>query len=112
MKIHVDGHPVYQSSESTKYDDAKKLLAKLQGKKSRGEITGGAPDKVMIGELLDDVLESDIEESTRKIWKLVVTKNLRPFFGKLRAARLTTDKMKAYRKKRKDEDRSDATVNR
>jgi hypothetical protein len=38
---------------------------------------------------LDDVLKSDIEESTRKIWRLVVEKSLRPFFGKLKATRLT-----------------------
>ena len=112
VKIHVDGRPVFESSKSAKYDDAKKLLAKLQGKKARGEVTGGAPDKVLIGELLDDVLTSDIEESTRYIWKLVVKKNIRPFFGHIKAARLSTDLMDDYREKRKAEGCVDATVNR
>jgi integrase len=61
---------------------------------------------------LDDVLKSDIEDSTRYIWKLVVEKNLSPSFGKVRAARLSTDLMDRYREKRTGEGYSDATVNR
>ena len=104
VKIRVDGHPVYESSKSTKKSDAIKLRDKLLAKKHRGEISGGAPDKVLISELLDDVLKSDIEESTRK--------NLRPSFGKVRAARLSTDLMDRYREKRTGEGRADSTVNR
>ncbi|MDQ2835105.1 MAG: hypothetical protein M3Y50_15455 [Acidobacteriota bacterium] len=65
-----------QSSKSTKKTDAIKLRDKLLGKKHRGEITGGAPDKVLIGELLDDGLKSDLEESTRYIWNAVIEKNI------------------------------------
>jgi integrase len=111
-KLSINGRSVSRSSESTNYDDAVKLLTKLQGQKHRGELTGGAPDKVLIGELLDDVLKSNIEESTRKIWKLVVEKSIRPFFGNTKAARLTTDMMDQYRKKRLKDGVTDATVNR
>src|ERR1039458_7653222 len=112
VKIRVDGRPIYESSKSTKKSEAIKLRDKLLAKKHRGEISGGAPDRVLINELLDDVLKSDIKESTRKIWRLVVEKSIRPFFGKLKATRLTTDKMDQYRKKRKDGGVMDATVNR
>jgi integrase len=112
VKLSVNGHPVYKSSKSIKKTDAIKLRDKLLAKKHRGELTGGAPEKVLIGELLDDVLKSDVKESTRYIWKKIVEKNLRPFFGHVRAARLTTDLMDDYRKKRTDEKRSHATVNR
>jgi hypothetical protein len=88
------------------------LRDKLLAKKHRGEIAGGTPDKILIGELLDDVLKSDIEESTRYIWKLVVEKSLRPAFGNVRAARLSTDLMDQYRDKRTADGRTDATVNR
>ncbi|WP_158786816.1 site-specific integrase [Granulicella sp. L46] len=84
----------------------------MLAKKHRGEITGGTPDKVLIGELLDDVLKSDIEESTRYIWKVVVEKNLRPFFGSIRAARLSTDIMERYREKRVSEGCAESTANR
>lgn len=112
VKIRVDGRPVYESSKSTKKSDAVKLRDKMLAKRHRGELTGGAPEKVLVAELLDDVLKSDIKESTRYIWRKVVEKNIRPFFGKLRAARLSTDQMDNYREKRKAEGRSDATVNR
>jgi integrase len=112
VQVSVDNQRISESSKSTKKSDALKLRDKLLAKKHRGEITGGRPDKVLIGELLDDVLKSDIEESTRYIWKLVVEKNLRPSFGKVRAARLSTDLMDKYRDKRTGEGCSDATVNR
>ena len=112
VKVHIDGKPVYQSSNSTKRSDAIKLRDKLLGKRERGENIGGSPDRILIGELLDDVLKSDIKDSTRYIWEKVVEKNIHPFFGQTRAARLTTDKMDEYRQKRKAEGRSDATVNR
>jgi integrase len=112
VKIRVDGRPVYESSKSDKKSDAIKLRDKMLAKKSRGELSGGAADKVMIGELLDDVLKSDVKPSTRYIWEKVIEKNIRPFFGKIRAQRLTTDMMDRYREKRKGEGRSDATANR
>lgn len=112
VKVRVDGRPVYQSSKSTKKSDAIRLRDKLLAQKHRGELSGGAPDRVLITELLDDVLKSDIKESTRYVWQKVIEKNIRPFFGRMRAQRLSTDHMDEYRKKRKTEGRSDATVNR
>lgn len=112
VKIHVDGHPVYESSKSTRYNDAVKLRDRLIAKKVRGEVTGGSPSKVLLGELLDDVLKSDIAESTRKVWRLSIEKNLRPVFGNTRAARLTTDMLEQYREKRQNEGAAPATANR
>ena len=112
VRVYIDNKPISRSSKSTKKSDAIKLRDQLLAKKHRGEITGGTPDKVLIGELLDDVLKSDIEESTRHIWNAVVEKNLRPSFGKVRAARLSTDLMDRYREKRTGQGRTDATVNR
>ena len=105
VKVRVDGRPVYESSKSTKKSDAIKLRDKLLAQRHRGELSGGAPDKVLITELLDDVLKSDIKDSTRYVWEKCIEKNIRPFFGKYRAQRLSTDLMDAYRKKRKAEGR-------
>lgn len=112
VKLYVDGQPVYHSSKSTKKADAVSLLEKLISQRHRGEISGRRTDRILINELLDDVLKSDVEESTRYVWELVVRKSLRPFFGKIKAARLTTDKMKQYRAKRLAEGCTDATANR
>jgi integrase len=100
VKIHVNGRPVYKSSESKKHADAVKLRNQLLGKKERKEITGGVPDKVLIGELLDDVLKSDIAQSTKYVWEKVINKNIRPYFGDTKAANLTTDLMEKYREAR------------
>jgi integrase len=112
VQVWVDNKQLSQSSKSTKKSEAIKLRDKLLGKKHRREITGGPAESVLIGELLDDVLKSDIEESTRYIWKLVAEKSLRPFFGKTRGARLSTDLLDRYREKRTGEGVTHATVNR
>jgi integrase len=112
VQVCVDNKKIRQSSKSPKKSEAIKLRDKLLGKKHRREITGGPAETVLIAELLDDTLKSDIEESTRYIWKLVVEKNLRPFFGKIKAARLSTDLLDDYREKRIAEGRSHSTANR
>jgi integrase len=112
VKIRVDGRPVYESSGSTKRADAIKHRDKMLAKKHRGELSGGAPDKVLIDELLNDVLKSDVKPSTLYIWKKVVEKSIRPFFGKIKARRLSTDHMDDYRAKRKSQGVVDSTVNR
>jgi integrase len=112
VKIHIDGCPVYESSHSTKKSDAVKLRNKLLAKMERGEISGGTPDKVLIGELLDDLVRSDVKESTRYIYEKVIEKSIRPYFGAIRAQRLTTDMMEQYRRKRKGTGAKDSTVNR
>jgi integrase len=112
VKIHIDGRPIYQSSKSSKKSAAIKLRDQLLAKKSRGEISGGTPDRVLIGELLDDLIKSDVKESTRYIYEKVIEKNIRPHFGSIKASRLNTDMMDAYRERRKSESARDSTVNR
>src|SRR5260370_39369384 len=111
-KIRVDGRPVYESSKSTKKSDAIKLRDKRLAKKHRGEISGGAPDRVLIADLLDDLIKSDVQESTRYIYEKVIEKNISPFFGKLKALRLSTDLMDDYRKKQNAGGALDSTVKR
>lgn len=112
VQIRVNGHSVAESSKSNKKADAITLRDKLLSRRVRGELAGGTPDRILIGELLDDVLLSDIKESTRYIWTKLVAKNIRPFFGRIKAVNLTTAKMNDYRKKRIAEGVVDSTANR
>jgi integrase len=112
VKIRVDGRPVYESSKSDKKSEAIKLRDKMLSKKHRGELSGGAPDRVLIGELLDDLIKSDVRDTTRYIYEKVIEKSIRPYFGTTKASRLTTDMMDAYREKRKRSAAKDSTVNR
>ncbi len=69
------------------------LPDQLLGKKARGETGDSAAAKVTCSELLDDLLEyaeGNIKASTAHIWKLVIEANIKPFFGHLKTARLTT----------------------
>jgi len=111
----VDGKQRQVSSKSSDIREARKLRDRLLGQKARGELTSSEADKVTCGELLDDLLEyadANIKPSTAKIWRLVIEANIRPFFGNVRAARLTTEKLKQYRTTRKEAKRSDSTANR
>ena len=53
-----------------------------------------------------------VRPDTLKIQTLVVDANLRPFFGKMKGDKLTTDILLAYRKHRADQGRSPSTANR
>jgi len=73
------------------------------------------PIKSPAAELLDDLLEhskTNVKESTAKVWKWCIEANIRAFFGNIKAARLTTETMRDYRRKRLDEGRSETTCNR
>lgn len=115
VKVHVDGKPIRESSKSGKYEDAKRLRDKLLGQKHRGEISGGHPDRVTVGELLDDFLlhaKNNVRESTEYIYRKVTENSLRPFFATLKACKVTTTKLNEYRQSRISAGRSEATANR
>lgn len=100
------GNPVYESADSSRYEDAVRLKKKLIGQIENEMRAGGDPDSVRINELFDDLLGENGTEAkaeTKYIYKLVIDSHLRPFFGKLKASKLTTDHLKNYRKKRKAE---------
>jgi integrase len=74
-----------------------------------------AVERITCNQLLDDLLDharANARPSTAKVYQLVVDANLRPFFGHLRAAALTTEKLKEYRRRRLSESRTEATCNR
>jgi integrase len=111
----IDGKQYQKSSGSSDIKDAKKLRDQILGKKARGEVGNVVADKITCGQLLDDVLRHVAENgkaSTAKVWKLVIDANLRPFFGHLKAATLSTDRMREYRDQRQAEGRAGSTCNR
>ncbi len=111
----VDGKQYQKSSHSSDVRDARRLRDEILGRKVRGEVGNVAVERTTCGQLLDDLLEhaeANAKGSTAKIWRLVIESNLRPFFGHLKPAALTTEKLKDYRRKRTAEGRSEATCNR
>ena len=115
VSLWADGRQIQKSSGSRRRQDAVSLRDQLLGRKVRGEVSDVALAKITCGELLDDLLEygqANIRSSTARIWKLVIEANIRPFFGHLKVAKLTTEKLKEYRRKRSAEGRCDSTSNR
>ena len=115
VSYYINGRQVQRSSRSNNIQDAKRLRDEILGKKARGEMGDSASQKITCNELLDDLLEygkSNIKASTAHIWGLVIKANIRPFFGHLKVASLTTEKLKDYRRKRLAEGRSEGTCNR
>jgi hypothetical protein len=112
LQLYVDGNAKQQSTKCSDLAGAKRFRDQQIGKKVRGELSSGKPETLLINELLDDVLKSDIAESTRKNWTQVVTASIRPFFGNMKACRITTNKIEEYRVKRLADGVVDATVNR
>ncbi|MBM3795481.1 MAG: hypothetical protein FJW31_15770 [Acidobacteria bacterium] len=115
VSLWVDGRQLQKSSGSERRQDAVLLRDQLLGKKARGETPDIIAAKVTCGELLDDLLayaEVNIKPTTAHVWKLCIDPNVRPFFGHLKAASLTTAKLQEYRRKRVAAGRSEATANR
>lgn len=65
-----------------------------------------------IGELLDDLVNNTARAETAKVRRYVIEANIRPFFGKIKAKRLTTATIEHYRERRLKDGISDATANR
>lgn len=104
-RVYVDGKPVERSAKTTDYEKAKRELAKMNGQKARGEL-GGRNGKLTIAKVLDTfvrVLPTRAGEDTVTIQTLVINAHLRPHFGAMRADKITTDALLAYREARRKE---------
>jgi integrase len=109
-----DGKQRQVSTRCDRLDKAKKFRDQLLGKKLRGDLNHEA-SKVTCDELLDDLInhsQTAVKDTTARIWKWCIEANVRPFFGHLKAATLTTEHLREYRSRRTTEGRSDVTVNR
>ena len=72
--------------------------------------------KVTCRELLDDLLAhydaGNAKPTTTRVFRWCIEANLKPYFGDLKAATLSTPKLKAYRDKRKADGVTETTCNR
>src|SRR5262245_58175098 len=83
VKVHIDGRPVYESTGTTSYSDAIQHRDKMLARKVRGQLSGGAPDRITINELIDDFLQySTAALETRRVYAYVLDANVRPELGK------------------------------
>src|ERR1700679_2693979 len=81
------GRQVRESSESSVFDDADRLLKKRQGEAVSGKFAGLSSERITMGELLAGV-EEDYEENARRSLPQLLCrlKHLKPAFESIRSA--------------------------
>jgi hypothetical protein len=113
IRYSANGRQIRESSESTVFDDAYRLVKKRHGEVVTGKFAGLGPERIKIGELLDDV-ETDYRDNARTSLPQLLSrlKRLKPAFGSIRAADFSSDHVKRYRAKRLAEEAKRAAINR
>lgn len=113
IRCYRNGELFRESSHSEKEAEAKKLLKRRLGEIALGRFAGPQADKVTLAELTDDLL-TDYQIRGRKNQRQVKSKvnHLLAYFGKDRAKRVTTDRVKAYIAKRQEAGAAAAQINR
>jgi integrase len=109
-----NGEPFYESSKSERKEDALRLLKLRQGEIVTGRFAGLAPERVTIAELLELVIADYADNDRRSIddLKLRIEKQVRAYFGDLRAVDLTTGHALKFIQKRKADHITNGTINR
>lgn len=106
LKFYVDGKPVRVSSGKEDRDEAlERLKTRIAESKPK--------DKRSIGVLLDGLIDDyKINDKSVEWAELVVDTHLRPYFGSMRAEKLSKQDVRTYILKRKNLGRKNATINR
>jgi integrase len=120
IKYYRNGLPMRESSESDKEGVAKSLLRTREGDIERGVPITPKTNRVVMGELLDDVLTDYRVNGKRSLDTLTnhIELHLRPFFGEWKAASITPADVRKYVLSRQgertpqDKPTSNATINR
>ena len=103
-----------ESSHSTTRIRAERMLAKRLGQISTGIFAGPQVERILVDELAQDILR-DYKVKERKSWDATEGRwrlHLKPFFGGMRAADVTTAHINQYIEKRQQEAAQNATINR
>ena len=108
------GRIVRESTKSTMYSEAEKLLKRRIREIHEGSFAGPKSERILINELLDDLL-LDYRVNGKAFKDFadpIVRCHLRPRFGSMRATTLTTPHVQAYMIERRAEGAANATINR
>ena len=113
IKYYANGKPFYESSESQKQSDARRLLKVREGEIGKGKTPGIYFDRVKFDELAKDFLwdyeingKKSIDRAKRSV------KHLTKHFGGYKVPKITTPKIQAFIKGRMNEGVTNATINR
>ena len=113
IKYYRNGKPYRESSHSEKEGEAKKLLKRREGEIVEGRFQGLQVDRIRWDELRDDLI-SDYKINGRKsLFRVEISvSHLDKHFKGMRAAEITTARIKRYIEARLDKGASNGTINR
>jgi integrase len=112
IQFRHQGKRVRESSESTRYADAERLLRQRMEEVSTGKYAGPQAERITVAELLDDLI-TDFEDNGKSVeWLRYVDGHLRPFFGAMKASAVQTRRIKDYISERRTAGMKNSTINR
>ena len=114
IKYPRNGASVRENTHSDKITVAREILKNRIGEIATGNFVEPKARKMLVSELVDALLR-EYGNNDRKSLKLVEQKwkkHVKPVFGQMRAADVTTDALDSYIAKRKEEKAENATINR
>jgi integrase len=113
IKYSCNGKTYYESSNSRKEADAKRLLAKRMGEIAEDRFMGPGADKILLADLCEDFLNDYLVNKKRSLVKAKRSvKHLLEYFGSIRARDVTTDKIRKFVGFRQAAGISNAEINR
>ena len=112
IQYYANGTKVRESSKSSRYGDAERLLRKRLQEIDRGVYAGPLVERTTVAVLLDALLRDYRENNKSLEWAQYVDGHLRPFFGIMRASAVGTSVIEAYVDRRRQVRISNSTINR
>lgn len=114
IKFHVNGVPVRESTQTANKRKAQRFLNTRLAQVSNGSFLSLKAERTTVQELADDFLR-DYRVNNRKSFHDVQERwmlHLEPFFGHLRASRVSSDLIVKYVDSRQQQGAANATINR
>jgi integrase len=113
IKYYIEGRPIQESTKTVDRDEAKRLLKEKEGDVAKGLYRGPKVERTKFEDLAD-LVKQDYQLNKRKTLRRIgeYLLHLKPFFGKMRAVRITTERVKAYIVKRQSHGAANGTINR
>lgn len=112
VKYYRAGKPYFESSKSTKEIDAKKILRLREGQIAENRFPGLRVEKIRFEELAHDLLNDYKVNGKKSVGRATRSLNhLKRFFEGIRAADISTCKIRSYIIQRQEQKASNATIN-
>ena len=113
MKFYRDGKPYYVSTGTTDKTEARRRLKLVEGEVASGQFKGVLVNKTRFEDLVQGIRDDytvNERKSSRRLNDYI--QHLAGHFSAMRANGITTDRINAYIKKRRDDGAANGTINR